>query len=255
MYPVQVESPAGGIAAAGEPAPSSVGVVITRDARLPLMAQSVVRAPGYTLRLDHRSGVVNFLLDTDGHRRHGHIRTDTGECTGMFAIKKGDDWILDLRICRSVLCSTDSITGARVIIIAPGRGDRVRPRYAFYEDRIVVTLTESDPNAEYEMWLGDFDTLGEPSLNATRMEQKGKETAYFSHAVFFILIRRNRQGLLVTFPEPRPICSHWSNMHFSIRTGQDVELRFVEESEVPGTLKPVGSFTKGGKPGVGKPKK
>src|SRR5207302_586879 len=62
LYPVQIES-SGGVAAHGE-LTASVGVVMTRDTRLPLMAQSLIRAPGYTLRLDHRGGVASYILDS-----------------------------------------------------------------------------------------------------------------------------------------------------------------------------------------------
>ena len=51
----------------------SVGVVITKDVRRPRSAQCVVRAPGYTTKVDLYSGVSFYLLDADGHRRFGRF--------------------------------------------------------------------------------------------------------------------------------------------------------------------------------------
>ena len=52
---------------------TSVGVVISIDRRIPGMMQYVVRSPGYTIKVDARSGVSYCLLDVDGHRRHGTL--------------------------------------------------------------------------------------------------------------------------------------------------------------------------------------
>src|SRR5262249_18266407 len=68
LYAVRVE-PVPGTSAAPSTLWVSVGVVTTEDKRIPMVAQTVVRAPGYTIRVDHLSGVSYSLLDADGHRR------------------------------------------------------------------------------------------------------------------------------------------------------------------------------------------
>ena len=52
LYFVGVE-PQGETPAAAGQLPVSVGVVMTEDTTRPMLAQSIVRAPGYTLKIDH----------------------------------------------------------------------------------------------------------------------------------------------------------------------------------------------------------
>jgi len=264
LYPVRIEPAAGASAPTGG-LTVSVGVVVTADRLRPLLAQSVIRAPGYTMRLDHRSGMSYFLLDGDGHRRHGHVGGDTGSGTGFFAVARpsnhdtpGDvhgPWAFHYHLpCRFVFEAKNQGTEA-LILTSGGQAGQVRLRYTFHEDRIVATLVPpTDARVEYEMWLGDFDVLGAPRLNPSGTERKGKETAVLSEGVFFPH-PHHRQGLLLTFPEKRPICSRSDAVHFSIRANQDVVLRFVEEKDVPETLKHAAP-TKVAQPVAGKtPKK
>jgi hypothetical protein len=245
LYPVRIE-PAGGARATAGALTVSVGVVVTTDRLRPLLAQSVIRAPGYTMRLDHRSGTSFFLLDSDGHRRHGHVGGDTASGTGFFAVARpgnhdtpGDahgPWAFHYRLpCRFVFEGKNQGTDA-LILTSGGHASQVRLRYTFHEDHIVATLVPpTDARVEYEMWLSDFDVLGVPRLNPSGTERKGKETAVLSDGVFFPH-PYHRQGLLLTFPEKRPICSRSDAVHFSIRANQDVVLRFVEEKDVPEAL-------------------
>jgi hypothetical protein len=246
LYPVRIEPADGAIAAAGE-LTVSVGVVVTTDRLRPLLAQSVIRAPGYTMRLDHRSGTSFYLLDADGHRRHGHVGGDTASGSGFFAVSRPGsrdfpadahgNWAFNYRLpCRFVFEAKNNGTDA-LILTSGGQASQVRLRYTFHEDRIVATLVPpTDARVEYEMWLGDFDVLGAPWLNPSGTQRKGKETAVLSEGVFFPH-PRHRQGMLLTFPDKRPICSRGDSVHFSIRAREDVVLRFVEEKDVPEALK------------------
>src|SRR5260370_23589420 len=75
----------------------AVGVVMTEDKRVRMHADFVVRAPGYTMRVDQTSGVSYYLLDADGHRRHGYIH-NTNFCFGIPALAAGDDqWVFRYR--------------------------------------------------------------------------------------------------------------------------------------------------------------
>jgi hypothetical protein len=244
LYPVRVQPAGAAVAAAGE-LTISVGVVMTTDRRLPLLAQSLVRAPGYTIRIDHRSGVSYYLLDADGRRRHGHVGDDGASSTGFFAVARADvgaeftgdahgRWAFNYRLpCRFVFegkhGSTDALT-----LVSGGQRSQVRLRYTFHEDRIVCTLVQpTDPTAVYEMWMGDFDAFGEPRFaNPSGTQQKGKERAVIADAVFFPH-PLHRQGLLVTLPDKQPICARGTGLHFPVRVGQDVVVRFVAERELP----------------------
>src|SRR5262249_61864265 len=85
LHEVSVE-PMGGLRAAPGSLAVSVGVVMTEDRRLPMLSQWVVRAAGYTMKVDHRRGVSHFLLDGDGNRRHGRIH-NTKSCYGTPPIR------------------------------------------------------------------------------------------------------------------------------------------------------------------------
>ena len=67
--------PSGGLRAAAQSLLVSTGVVMTPDNRVPKSGQFVVRAPGYTTKVDHYSGTSFYLLDADGHRRFGRVAT------------------------------------------------------------------------------------------------------------------------------------------------------------------------------------
>ena len=78
----------------------SVGVVLTTDNRVPMFAQTVVRAPGYTMRVEQVGGVSYSLLDADGNRRHGMIH-NTNFCNGITALESGGKWAFRYRLpCR-----------------------------------------------------------------------------------------------------------------------------------------------------------
>jgi hypothetical protein len=200
------------------------------------------------MRLDHRSGVSYYLLDADGHRRHGHVGDDTSSGTGFFAVARpsasdfsssGDShgrWAFHYRLpCRFVFEGKEEGRQS-LILVSGGQDSQVRMRYTFDEDRVVATLVPpTDPRAEYEMWLGDFDVLGTPLLNPSGTVRKGKETGVISEGVFFPHAV-HRQGLLVTLPEKRPFFCQNNAVHFPVRVGQDVVVRFAAESEVPGSF-------------------
>jgi hypothetical protein len=256
LYPIRVE-PAGGAVAAATDWTVSVGVVLTIDRRLPLLAQSLVRAPGYTIRVDHRSGVAYYLLDADGHRRHGHLGDSGSSSTGFFAVARADRgdeytgdahgrWAFNYRLpCRFVFEGKNGGADS-LILVSGGQRSQVRLRYTFHEDRIVVTLIQpTDPTAAYELWMGEFDTLGEPRFNnASGTQQRGKERAVVADAVFFPH-PYHRQGLRVTLPDKQPICARDTGLHFPVRVGQDVAVQFAAEGELPEGFKGV---PKGGKP-------
>ncbi len=67
--------PDSGLRAAAQSLVVSTGVVMTSDNRVPKSGQFVIRAPGYTTKVDHYSGTSFYLLDADGHRRFGRVVT------------------------------------------------------------------------------------------------------------------------------------------------------------------------------------
>jgi hypothetical protein len=229
---VRVE-PADGAEAAEGALPVSVGVVITEDRRIPLVAQSVVRAPGYTMKVDHQSGVCCCLLDADGHRRHGHVSDGPNSYLGIGALQRGGDWVLRYRTpCRFVFEGPDSL-----VVVSGSGGEQVRLRYTFHEDRVVLALVPpTSAAAEFTLWLGEFDALGAPQHNGTAPAKGGKDAAvtadwmFFPHPV-------HRQGLLVIPPPKSALRPGASALNVRLRAGQEVVLRFATAEEVPGLVK------------------
>lgn len=208
----------------------SVGVVITEDKRLPLQAQSVIRAPGYTMKLDHLGGVSYYLLDGDGHRRHGHVH-DSSSRYGFGAIEREGGWAFRYRqACRFVFEGKNSL-----ILVSGDEGPQVRVRYTFHEDRIVLGLVPpTHPTQEFTMWLGNFDALGQPRFQGIT-QKRGKGTAliadwfYFPHPI-------HRQGMLLLMPQKAPLLHAGTAVNFAVKTGQEITLRFATADELPGLV-------------------
>jgi hypothetical protein len=148
LYPIAF-TPVG-MPAARQELMASAGAVISVDRRLPEMMQFVVRAPGYTIKVDARSGVSYYLLDADGHRRHGSLYNSNFqfgipsiEGSARFGTPCGFVW-----------------EGSNTLQVG---ADPARLLYTFYEDRMVFALVRpTDPNKTFTMWLGTFDNLGKP---------------------------------------------------------------------------------------------
>lgn len=231
--------PQDGASAAADALLVSVGVVITDDARIPLAAQSVIRAPGYTMRIDHHSGVGYGLLDGDGHRRHGHVRSGNS-CYGMPGVEQEGRWALDFsQPCRFVW------PGANSVIVVSGSGiEQVRLRYTFQEDRIVLALVApTNPTREHTMWLGEFDALGEPLHNGGASKAAGKPTDKKTAGAitadwFFFPHPVHRQGLLIVPPPQTALWAGGTAVHFPLRPGQEVSLQFATEDEAKAAVKP-----------------
>jgi hypothetical protein len=220
--------PGGETLAAAGSLPVSVGTVITEDKRVPLLAQFVIRAPGYTMRLDQMSGVSYYLLDADGHRRHGRIH-NTNYCYGLPALVTGDDhWVFRYRQpCQFVW------EGEKTLTAGPGGGERARLRYTFDEDRIVIALIPhppSDPKKDYVLWLGNFDALGQPRALGSHKLARGSPAAdwyFYPHPI-------HRQGVLLGVPEKTELGKGGGSTAVSLplRVGQEVVLRFATEEEL-----------------------
>jgi hypothetical protein len=206
--------------------PVSVGVVITEDKRIPTRGQSIVRAPGYTMRVDHYSGVSYSLLDADGHRRHGHLH-NTNTCYGIPAVVAGEDqWAFRYRYPSQFIWD-----GKNTLTVGPGNGERLRLRYTFLEDRIVMALLPhppADPNRQYTMWLGNFDILGEPrSLGTRKLGEQSADWFYFPHPV-------HRQGMLLGLPEKTALAGRGGRtaVSFPMKAKQEIVLRFADEAKL-----------------------
>ena len=233
LHTVRIEPQDGASAATGMLL-VSVGVVITDDARVPLAAQSVVRAPGYTMRIDHLSGVGYGLLDGDGHRRHGHVRSGNA-CYGIPAVAQEGRWAFKFEEpCRFVW------PGANSVIAVSGSGiEQVRMRYTFQEEQVVLALVPpTHPTREYTVWLGEFDALGEPRHNGAEGETAGKPTDKKSVGAvtadwFFFPHPVHRQGLLLVPPPKTLLQTGRTAVNFPLRAGQEVVLRFATAEELP----------------------
>ena len=77
------------------------------------------------------------------------------------------------------------------------------------------------------MWLGNFDALGSPKHNGEEVSDHRiiADWFFFPHPVY-------RQGLLLLPPKQTKLQFVSSAMNFPIKTGEEVVLQFVEESQV-----------------------
>jgi hypothetical protein len=216
LYPIAFV-PAG-MPAAPQTLLASVGVVMTLDRRIPEMKQYVVRSPGYTIKVDVRSGVSYYLLDADGHRRHGGLYNSNFQ----FGIPSVEGAARYGTPCGFVWEGDNSLTiGA----------DPARLRYTFHEDRMVFALVPpTDPRRTFTMWLGTFDRLGKP-VHKGQPEAGHQHPTYvadwlfFPHGVY-------RQGVLIIPPPQTPVSCPGEAMSFPLKEGQEVTLKFATQEEV-----------------------
>ena len=219
-------APEPGLAAAEQALRVSVGVVMALDRRLPRLAQQVVRAPGYTFAVDEFSGVSNYILDADGHRRHGRMH-GTNFIFGIPGVMRGGKWCFQFRHpCRFVWTRKDGL-----IVGCDGNYNDhdARLGYTFRQDEIAIALIPpTNPTIEHTVWLGNFDALGqprrvEPKLPAGQAAAKG--WFFFPHPAY-------RQGLLLGLPPKAAPKYLGTAVNFPLRKGQEVLLRFASEAEL-----------------------
>lgn len=213
--------PAEGTSAAPQTLTASVGVVITVDRRVPLSMQYVVRAPGYTINVDGYSGVSFYILDADGHRRHGRLYGLNFQY-GIPSIEGASRWRTPAGF---IWPGEDNLTiGA----------DPVRLNYKFYEDRMVFAVTQPvDPTRTWTMWMGTFEGLGAP-IHTGKQEQPWlpitADWLFFPHPIY-------RQGILLTPPRQAPVkyCLGGPDcdaVNFPIKAGQSATLQFATKAEI-----------------------
>ena len=218
--------PGDGLRAAAQSLLVSTGVVITPDNRVPKSGQYVVRAPGYTTKVDHYSGTSFYLLDADGHRRFGRVVTGnflTGfpglACEGKWSLVFGHQ-------CEGIWTGQNNLT---VRPLGLDGAPNARLLYTYYPDRIVIRMVPpTDLTKEFTMWLGNFNVLGPPLHNGKQEQPWSPIVAdrfFFPHPLY-------RQGVLLTTP-PKTVLQLRGDtaVSFPIRAGQEVTLRFAEESE------------------------
>jgi hypothetical protein len=232
LYSIRIEPVDQAPAAAGT-LPVSVGVVITEDKRLPLAAQFIVRAPGYTMKVDQLSGVSYSLLDGDGHRRHGSVVESPHHTPGIGAIERDGRWVFRYRQpCRFVWEGKDSL-----IVVGRDGEQQVRMRYTFHEDHITVALVPpTHPQRDYTLWLGEFDALGQPQYKGTSPQPNVKrptitaDWCFFPHPV-------HRQGILLMLPKKTSFHHAGTAVKLTLRAGQPVTLRFATPEQLAGLVK------------------
>jgi hypothetical protein len=207
----------------------SVGVVLTEDKRVPSNARAVIRAPNYTMKVDYVGGVSYYLLDGDGHRRHGRLH-NTNFCFGIPALERGGKWLFRYRqACQFVWEGKNTLT-----VGSGSTDDRARLRYTFHENRIVLELVPpTDTQKTFTMWLGNFDTLGPPRHNGTQKRPYQPITASW----FFFPNPVRRQGVLLIVPPKTPLQHRGSAVSFPLKAGQKVVLRFATEDELAELVK------------------
>jgi hypothetical protein len=218
-------APEQGLQAAPQTLLVSTGVVMTADNRVPKSAQFVVRAPGYTMKVDHYSGVSFYLLDADGHRRFGRV-TRGNFLTGFAGVACEGKWSLLFGLpCEGIWAGPNNLT---VRSLSLGGAPNARLLYTFLADRIsIAVVPPTDTTKEFTMWLGNFDILGPPVHN-------GKQEAphlpiiadrfCFPHPMY-------RQGVLLITPAKTALQFRETSVSFPIRTGQEISLQFVEQGE------------------------
>jgi len=221
-------TPEQGLVAAEQDLPVAVGVVMKLDRRLPKLAQQVIRAPGYTFAVDEFSGVSNFILDADGHRRHGRMH-GTNFIYGIPGVMRDGKWAFQFRHpCRFVWTRKDGL-----IVGCDGNYNDhdARLGYTFREDEIAISLIPpTNPTIEHTVWLGNFDALGEPRpVNLPRVPDPREVTP---RTWFFYPHPAYRQGLLLGLPPKTEPKYYGTAVSFPLRTGQEVVLRFASEAEL-----------------------
>lgn len=228
--------PIGDTPAAIAELPVTVGVVMTEDRRIPLNSQWVVRAPGYTMKVDHQSGVACYLLDPDGHRRHGMVNNSSHGYLGIGAVEKDGMWPIRFRTpCRFVSEGKD-----RLIVVNGSGTEQVRLRYVFHEDHVVLSLVPpTDPTQDHSLWFGDFDALGPLKHNGGEPPKNNKNAAVTADW-FFWPHPVHRHGMLLVPSSKSALRPGGTSAAMQIRAGQEVSLQFVTEEELPNVLKQKG---------------
>lgn len=192
-----------GLQAAPIAVPVSVGVVLSLDRRVPHDMQTVIRAPGYTMKLDHSTGMPSWILDADGQRRYalGNFHTPLLELTNLADGKAsgpcGGVWIDDNRLT--------CLTGPRVA-------------FTVHEDCIVIALAGMpSPDAKWTLTLNNFLDINPPLRTSTATAE-----------ISFYPPDYHRQGLLVIAP-PRP--PDYTGDGFPLQHGEELVLKFAIEDE------------------------
>jgi hypothetical protein len=218
--------PESGLSAAVQTLLVSTGVVMTADNRVPKSGQFVVRAPGYTTKVDHYSGTSFYLLDADGHRRFGRVTTGNF-LTGFPGLAFEGKWsVVFGHQCEGIWTGKNHLT---VRPLGLGGGPNARLLYTYYDNRIVIRLIPpTDTTKEFTMWLGNFDILGPPVHNGKQGQPWSPIVAdrfFFPHPLY-------RQGVLLTTPPETALQLRGDTaVSFPIRASQQVTLRFCEERE------------------------
>ena len=216
LYPIAFA--AEGIPASRQTLMVSVGVVISIDRRIPAMMQYLVRAPGYTIKVDARSGVSYYLLDADGHRRHGTVYTSNFQ----YGIPSLDGYARFGTPCRFMWIGNNNMTIGC---------DPARMRYTFYEDRMVFAVVRpSDPLQTYTMRMGTFDDMSE--LVHKGQPEGGHQFATYVVDRMFFPHRVYRQGVLIIPPPQIPVSWSGEAISFPMKVGQEVSLQFATKAEV-----------------------
>ena len=219
-------TPEQGLQAAAQTLVVSSGVVMVADNRVAKSGQFVVRAPGYTMKVDHYSGTSYYLLDADGHRRFGRV-VYGNFTTGFPGLAWEGKWAtLFGTPCEGIWVGPNNLT-VRPLGIHGAPSSRLL--YTFLEDRIVIKVVPpSDPTKEFTMWLGNFDVLGLPVHNGKQEQPWSPILAdrfFFPHPI-------HRQGVLLTTPAKTALQLRGDTaVSFPIRVGQEATLRFADESE------------------------
>jgi len=197
----------------------SVGVVMTEDRLRPRLSEFVIRAPGYTMRVDEFSGVSYYLLDADGHRRFGRIH-NTNFAFGFPGIMRDGKWNFAYRHPARFVKKNQNTLESGCDGLYHDTDARIG--YKFFEDRIVMGLIPpTRPDLEHIMWLSNFDALG-IARNGT---SAAGDWYFFPHPAY-------RQGVLLTVPGKTDFHVTSTEVHFPVHTGQEVTLQFATEDEL-----------------------
>jgi hypothetical protein len=217
--------PEDGLPAAAKRLYVSVGVVMRIDRRIPQNAQFVIRAPGYTMKVDQYSGVSYYLLDADGNRRHGRLH-NTNFVFGIPGIIRDEKWAFCFRHpCGFIWEGKNELT-----VGCAGQYTNqhdLRIRYTFSEDSIkIAVVPPTNPSKTQTMWLGRFDALQPPA--GVKPGEAHKDIVgdkfFFPHPVY-------RQGLLITTSSQANLKFAGSAVNFPVKTGDEVTLKFVSKSQ------------------------
>jgi len=200
--------PEAGLAAPVHRLTASVGVVPRLDRRVPNDMQTLVRAPGYAVKMDHYTGFPSWIVDADGNRRY-NAGTLHRRLLQLAPLEPKDRPMEEY--CHAIWTS-----GTRFTCLT----HPARTAYTFHEDRIVFSVVPpTHPHSTWVLTLANFLDLDPKTARKKSVEDR--DLHYFP-------AEYHRQGLLVIAPRAP---ADYKGNGLPVKVGQEVVLKFATEDQ------------------------